>query len=92
MLEILATKQADFFDTTQNYYASNGITTAQDGMTDRNMIRFFQEQADAGKMKIDLISLAGYSELDSNLADASLKFKTYKNGFKVLGTKIVADG
>ena len=92
MLEILATKQADFFDTTQNYYASNGITTAQDGMTDRNMIRFFQEQADAGKMKIDLISLAGYSELDSNLADASLKFKTYKNGFKVQGTKIVADG
>ena len=92
MLEILATKQGEYFDTTQNYYASNGITTAQDGMTDRNMIRFFQSQADAGKMKIDLISLAGYSELDSNLADTTLHFKTYKNGFKVQGTKIVADG
>ncbi|MEO8773050.1 MAG: amidohydrolase [Gelidibacter sp.] len=92
MLEELASKQAEFFDTTQHYYASNGITTAQDGMTDRNTIRFFQAQADAGKLDIDLIALAGYSELESNLKDATLEFKTYKNGFKVQGTKIVADG
>lgn len=92
MLEILASKQAEFFETTQNYYASNGITTAQDGMTDRNTIKFFQSQADNGKLEIDLIALAGYSELDSNLADTSLVFKKYKNGFKVQGTKIVADG
>ena len=92
MLEILASKQAEFFEITQNYYASNGITTAQDGMTDRNTIKFFQSQADEGKLEIDLIALAGYSELDSNLADTSLVFKKYKNGFKVQGTKIVADG
>ena len=92
MLEILGSKQAEYFETTQNYYASNGITTAQDGMTDRNTIKFFQSQADNGKLEIDLISLAGYSELDSNLADTSLVFKKYKNGFKVQGTKIVADG
>ncbi|CAM4111253.1 amidohydrolase [Flavobacterium antarcticum] len=92
MLEILASKQAEFFETTQNYYASNGITTAQDGMTDRKTIAFFQSQADAGTLEIDLIALAGYSELDSNLADTSLVFKKYKNGFKVQGTKIVADG
>ena len=92
MMEKLDSKQAEFFDTTQDYYASNGITTAQDGMTSRESIRFFQSQADAGKMKIDLIALAGYSELESNLADTSLLFKTYKNGFKTQGTKIVADG
>lgn len=92
MLEILSSKQAEYFNTTQNYYASNGITTAQDGMTDRKAIKFFQSQADSGKLKIDLISLAGYSELDRNLADTTLLFKTYKNGFKVQGTKIVADG
>lgn len=61
-------------------------------MTDRNTIKFFQSQADSGKLIIDLIALAGYSELDSNLADTSLRFKTYKNGFKIQGTKIVADG
>lgn len=49
MMMILEKKQRDFFDTTQDYYASNGITTAQDGMTDRNAIKFFQSQADAGK-------------------------------------------
>ena len=92
MLEKLASKQEEFFESTQQYYASNGITTAQDGMTDRNTIRFFQAQADAGKLKIDLISLAGYSDLESNLKDTTLSFKTYKNGFKVQGTKIVADG
>lgn len=92
MLEKSASKQAEFFEATQEYYASNGITTAQDGMTDRNTIHFFQSQADAGKLKIDLISLAGYSELESNIKDASLSFKKYKNGFKVQGTKIVADG
>lgn len=92
MLEILASKQAEYFETTQNYYASNGITTAQDGMTDRNTIKFFQSQADNGKLEIDLIALAGYSDLETNLADTSMHFKSYKNGFKVQGTKIVADG
>lgn len=92
MLEILAKDQSKYFDTTQEYYASHGITTAQDGMTDRNTIRFFQSQADAGKLNIDLISLAGYAELDSNIKDSTLQFKNYNNGFKVQGTKIVADG
>lgn len=92
MLEKLASKQVEFFDTTQHYYASNGITTAQDGMADRNAIRFFQSQADAGKLDIDLIALAAFSELESNLKDSTLQFKTYKNGFKVQGTKVIADG
>ncbi len=92
MLHILNTNQAEHFDETQNYYAQNGITTAQDGMTDRNSIQFFQNQADNGKLKIDLIALAGYSDLETNLSDTAIHFKTYKNGFKVQGTKIVADG
>lgn len=92
MLQILNTKQSEYFNETQNYYAKNGITTAQDGMTDRNSIQFFQKQANNGKLKIDLIALAGYSDLEKNLSDTAIHFKTYKNGFKVQGTKIVADG
>lgn len=92
MLQTLEAKQAEYFDGTQNYYAENGLTTAQDGMTDRNAIKFFQSQADAGKLKIDLIALAGFSDLETNLNDTALHFKTYKNGFKVQGTKIIADG
>ncbi len=92
MLQLLNKKQAEYFDETQNDYAKNGITTAQDGMTDRNSIAFFQQQADQGKFIIDLIALAGYSDLEKNLADTAIHFKAYKNGFKVQGTKIVADG
>ena len=92
LLEVLAPKQAEFFDQTQDYYASNGVTTAQDGSTTRDAIKFFQSQADAGKLKIDLVSLAGVSDLDENLADKDFIWKTYKNGFKVQGTKIIADG
>ena len=44
MLEKLAAKQEEFFDTTQVKYAANGITTAQDGMTDRKTIRFFNRR------------------------------------------------
>ncbi|WP_439274079.1 amidohydrolase [Psychrobacter sp. 1U2] len=92
LLKTLSPKQAEFFDQTQDYYASNGITTAQDGSTTRDAIKFFQSQADAGKLKIDLVSLAGVSDLDENLADKDFVWKAYQNGFKVQGTKIIADG
>ncbi len=92
LLEVLAPRQAEFFDQTQDYYAKNGVTTAQDGSTTRDAIKFFQSQADAGKLKIDLVSLAGVSDLDENLADKDFVWKTYQNGFKVQGTKIIADG
>lgn len=92
MLQILESKQAEFFDGTQEYYIENGVTTAQDGMTDRNAIKFFQSQADAGKLKIDLMALGGYMELEKNIEDEEVNWKKYKNRFKVQGTKIIADG
>lgn len=92
LLKELTPKQAEFFDQTQEYYASHGITTAQDGSTTRDAIKFFQSQADAGKLKIDLVSLAGVSDLDENLADKDFVWRRYQNGFKVQGTKIIADG
>ncbi|MDN5897978.1 MAG: amidohydrolase family protein, partial [Psychrobacter sp.] len=92
MLEVLEPNQAKFFEKTQDYYAENGLTTAHNGSTARNTIEFFQKQSDAGKLKIDLVALAGVSDLDENLADKDFVWKTYQNGFKVQGTKIVADG
>lgn len=92
MLEVLEPNQDKFFEKTQDYYAENGLTTAHNGSTARNTIEFFQKQADAGKLKIDLVALAGVSDLDENLADKDFVWKTYQNGFKVQGTKIVADG
>ncbi|MCA0133315.1 amidohydrolase [Winogradskyella alexanderae] len=92
MLQILETKAEGFFIATQNYYAENGITTAQDGLINRRKIKFYQKQADAGNMIIDLIALAGYSELEQNLKDSTITFNTYGNRFKVQGTKLIGDG
>lgn len=90
MMQVLEAKQAEFFDATQEYYIENGFTTAQDAMTARSAIDFFQSQADNGKLKLDLIALGGSSELELNIKD--LNWKTYNNRFKVQGTKIIADG
>ena len=92
MLQVLKAKQAEYFDETQTYYLRNGITTAQDGFTERDAVQFFRKQADSGNLKIDLIALASYGDLVKNLLDTSVHFKTYKNGFKLQGTKILADG
>lgn len=92
VLEIAAQNQDKYFDATQEYYAANGITTAQDGMTDRNTIAFFKKQAAKGKLKIDLMALGGNNDLKTNLEDSTIHFKKYNNHFKVQGTKIVADG
>lgn len=92
MFQLLKTKRAEYFEETQNHYLQNGITTAQDGITERDAVRFFQQQADKGELKIDLIALASYGDLVQNLLDSTVHFKTYKNGFKLQGTKILADG
>lgn len=92
MMEVLSARKADFFDKTQDYYAQHGVTTAQDGVTDRATLQFFRSQADAGKLKIDLVALPAFNELEANLQDSGLNWKTYKNHFKAQGTKIIADG
>ncbi len=92
MLQILGSKAEKFFVATQDFYAGNGFTTAQDGMADRHKIKFYQQKAKDNALKIDIIALAGFSDLNQNLADSLMIFKVYNNGFKVQGTKIIADG
>lgn len=92
MLQILDSKSASFFEATQDYYAQHGITTAQDGLIGRHKIDFYKKMAEEGKLKIDLIALAGFSELETNVKDSLFTFNVYNKGFKTQGTKIVADG
>jgi len=92
MLQVLNEKSAEFFEATQDHYAENGITTAQDGLIGRQKIAFYKKQAEQGNLKIDLIALAGFTELDANLKDSLFLFNKYESGFKTQGTKIIADG
>jgi hypothetical protein len=92
MLQVLNAKSAEFFEATQEHYAENGITTAQDGLVGRQKIDFYRAQAEQGQLKIDLIALAGFTDLENNLNDTLFAFNNYENGFKTQGTKIIADG
>ncbi|MBC8882576.1 amidohydrolase [Flavobacterium piscinae] len=92
MIQVLDSKSDVFFELTQNYYAENGITTANDGMVGRKKLDFYKKMADEGKFKIDLITLAGFKELEINLKDSLLQFNTYSNKLKIQGTKIIGDG
>ncbi len=78
------------FEKTQHYYASYGITTAQDGLTDFKTYGFLQEMAKQEQLKIDVESLASF-------IDAESFFNTYEfgissNGLRLAGVKVVSDG
>lgn len=80
------------FYETQKYYASFGITTAQDGGSSEKYLELLKESAKANKMLLDIYA---YPLLDGNasaLEEGASKDKVYKNHIKILGGKVVADG
>lgn len=76
----------------QLFYASHGITTAQDGYSSYESLILLQKAAQKKALFIDIEALAGYHILDKVLANPSLKFGVLDNHFKIAGTKLVADG
>ncbi len=76
----------------QNFYASRGITTAQDGLTDLPIFRALEKAAMLGYFTLDLEVLGSYQQADEWLKDYKDKFgKNYK-GLRLAGIKIVGDG
>lgn len=77
----------------ENFYASNGITTAQDGYTAFESLELLNEAAQQKKLFIDIEALPGYQTLDKVLAKPDVyKFGILQNHLKLAGTKLVADG
>ncbi|MCD0489124.1 amidohydrolase [Pedobacter sp. MC2016-14] len=76
----------------QLYYASNGITTAQDGYTSFESLSLLKKAADKKALFIDIEVLPGYPTLDKVIADPAYKFGVLENHLKLAGTKLVADG
>lgn len=85
MKELLA-----LFHETQDYYAQNGITTAQDGLTDFQTYQFLDQLAGQDAFQIDLNLLAAYTDAEKYFDKVS--FGQSKNGLLVSGLKIVSDG
>ncbi len=80
------------WDATQNLYASHGITTAQDGFTSYKSFQFLQQAAAAGKLKLDIEALAGFTDLRQYFSNHITEFGKSKNGLRLAGVKLVADG
>ena len=76
----------------QEFYASNGLTTAQDGHSSYESVILLNEATKQNKLFIDIEALPGYQTIDKVLANPELKFGELKNHLKLAGFKIVADG
>ncbi|WP_417766763.1 amidohydrolase [Stappia sp.] len=70
--------------------ASYGYTTGQEGRSTTNVVKLMRAAADAGRIKIDVVT---YPDV---LVDrdyiAQTVSRTYTNGFRVAGAKLTIDG
>lgn len=76
----------------QLYYASHGITTAQDGHTSYESLQILKKAAAQKQLIIDLEILPSYHTLDDVLADSSNTFGELSDHLKLAGFKLTADG
>ena len=79
-------------DQIQELYASYGITTAHDGLTDYKTYQFLKRAASAGKLKLDIEVLASFIDARTYFTDAIADFGKSQNGLRLAGLKIVSDG
>lgn len=75
----------------QSYYASQGITTAQEGATNLGTIRMLESMATANQLKIDIVAFPAVKKPTDFVADIPYR-QDYQNGFRVGGIKLTLDG
>lgn len=85
-------KAREVLKKTFDLYMSNGITTANDGYSTPEYINLLEEISASDKFPIDVISLVGFKDMAKYIGDEDFAWKTYKNGLKYAGVKIITDG
>lgn len=76
----------------QEIYIKNGITTIQEGMTNKEMIPLYDMLLANNILKLDLVSYVGINDKEVFLDKFKDHVKTYKNNLKIGGYKIFLDG
>ena len=79
------------FIKTQDYYASNGITTAQDGGTFKEFLPILTYCQKNSLLKLDIVSYI-YQEYSPELLPNHSQQQRYDNHLKICGAKLVNDG
>lgn len=77
---------------TQDFYASQGITTAQDGFTDLKTYQFLRHAAAQDAFKIDVEILAGFKDMAAFMQAPDYQFGASENRLRLTGMKIISDG
>ncbi|NND81750.1 MAG: amidohydrolase [Gammaproteobacteria bacterium] len=75
----------------QNYYASHGITTVQDGAAQLEDVALMSEAAGKGLLYLDMVAFPYVLFLGENL-DQVKTSREYSDHFRVGGMKLVLDG
>jgi len=78
----------------QQIYLANGFTTVQDGKTDPVNLKVLPAMAQAGLLKVDLVSYADLAVIgeDAPVLHGPLMSRTYTNHFRIGGVKLTFDG
>jgi predicted amidohydrolase YtcJ len=90
--EVFADQKPKLLQKALDLYASNGITTANEGFSDAPTIAFLKQAAAENKLNLDVVSLASFIDLKKNLQDTTMNWGNYNNHLKFEGTKIIGDG
>lgn len=72
-------------------YASNGITTAQEGGADRITLQLLKAAGEAGMLNMDVIAYHRVRNNDLTAVDG-IPFGRYQNRLKIGGVKMMLDG
>ncbi len=76
----------------QTFYASHGITTAQDGSTSFESLQLLKKAAERKALFIDIETLPSYGIIDKVLGNPDFKYGVLDNHLKLNGFKFVSDG
>ena len=79
------------FDATQQYYASNGITTVQDGADMGEQFELLKTASKQGLLYLDVVAYAYAPYMEGKLEQYP-PTKNYEGHFRVGGIKLVLDG
>lgn len=82
----------DRLESAQDIYLSQGIATVQDGLTKAADWALLQAAAEAGRLKVDVVSYVDLKDHRSLARDNPRYLGKYRGGLKIGGYKIFLDG
>ncbi|CAH0526178.1 amidohydrolase [Vibrio hippocampi] len=82
----------DMYQDTQDYYASFGITTVQDGAAGYETIKYYESLASAEQLMLDVVAFPTWDAYAMMKLDDYSTSKEYDNRFRIGGVKLILDG